>query len=690
MSNIYVGGISFDSGFSSGFQQTPLNISNVEIASTSATVSITSGFVLNVSATAIDILPLAPLEVTTTQNTSAITVSSVIDILSLDVQEVIISSNIDVSPSVIDIYVHDVTVNVNSNVLVSVATSIINVVTPLHTVTTTSNINTNTSASLIDILSLDVIVNIGNNALIDVNQSTIDIFSTSATILTSSSQLVSTSASLIDILSLDVIASVGDNALIDVNQSTINIFSTSAAILTGSSQLVSTSASSLEILSINPLVNITTGITQVVDPSIINITSYTPDVTITNGVYIPTISSVIKILPNDASVGKGILIDVDTSLIEVIILQTTNTIGISEYISATSSIIDIYTLDVEVEAGTDILTSATVIEITPNEVVTKEGVGVIGSDSPITIGIPDVIVSIGVQIPTSSTTIDILSNTVVTSIGAYGYPETSVITMTPFGPLEVQYGVGIITSPSIINIILRVIDGAGPKIPNWSDCDASIDNPYWDTSSDCRTKESELFNGLVDNAFNLYGVDAVWYPVDYSLENEKVYGEDNSRTVLRNFRMKYYVDDLNQVATDSRQYNRWGIEGLDNFEVYISKQQYEQASQLNMNGNIVSRPYLPKPGDIMRSDHKTVYYEVVEVKDRTELFLQRSHTWSMTLRPITNKKYDFDTGLIGDPIISALQVNDVLSQNDYIDTKTSAVLYNDPINPSDDPFNLFG
>ena len=109
-------------------------------------------------------------------------------------------------------------------------------------------------------------------------------------------------------------------------------------------------------------------------------------------------------------------------------------------------------------------------------------------------------------------------------------------------------------------------------------------------------------------------------------------------------------------------------------------------SQLNGARQIAYPIYKPQPGDIIQSLHNKVFYEVIEVKDKIELFLQRTHSWDITLRPNINKHYNVSLNLISDPINNAIPDEDILGQNDLINNIKSDVIFDD--NQNFNPFNL--
>jgi hypothetical protein len=216
---------------------------------------------------------------------------------------------------------------------------------------------------------------------------------------------------------------------------------------------------------------------------------------------------------------------------------------------------------------------------------------------------------------------------------------------------------------------------------------------YFNFSSDCYNNEKLLYDKITSEAYDQHGVKGDWYAVDFSLNNEKLFGEDNDRKILFNFPLKVYME----LPFEQRQYNQWGMEELDNFVIYCNKYQFEKYALRSNHQN-----YIPTPGDLFRPHYNGVIYEVSSVKDTDDQFLNTQHTWKITVRVFRNNMltttanvsaenlntYDETNAVPTEPPtqlqpISAYTTSgsDSLKQNDLIDEKKTDVLYDDP-NPS--------
>jgi len=224
---------------------------------------------------------------------------------------------------------------------------------------------------------------------------------------------------------------------------------------------------------------------------------------------------------------------------------------------------------------------------------------------------------------------------------------------------------------------------SGPRLPDWKDQEP--DMRFWDKDSPCKQAETNMFSSLLTNAYNQAGVDCWWYVVDWSNENERVFGEDNDRWILRKFKFRGYVEEL---PPDERQFNVFGIEGLDRFHMFITKVHYTDASKFDENGSLAYPEYLPKLGDVIMMTSNNFFYDVVSVTDRPVMVNERAITWDITLRPIQIQHYSFVPSMSADPLAIRMTETDPLSQNELIDNIKDKVLYN-PTDGKNDPFALF-
>ena len=197
------------------------------------------------------------------------------------------------------------------------------------------------------------------------------------------------------------------------------------------------------------------------------------------------------------------------------------------------------------------------------------------------------------------------------------------------------------------------------------DCE-NFDNPYFDFSSECYENESKMIDELTTEEINMAGVMGYWYVVDYSLKNERVFGEDNSRTILRKFPFMFLVEGL---PIDDKKWSKFGIEGMDNFHIVVAKLGYTQASMMMADGVTPAyEPRNPHSGDIFQSTHNNVFYRVLDVKDKGDTMLQRAHSFDCIVTPLEMAHHNIAPILKDDPINLFNNRADVLGQNSILDT----------------------
>lgn len=261
--------------------------------------------------------------------------------------------------------------------------------------------------------------------------------------------------------------------------------------------------------------------------------------------------------------------------------------------------------------------------------------------------------------------------------------------------ITVINNIGINIDTNTSNILINTLDQWAGVTKD--DCSVAS-NTFFNFNSDCYNNEKLLYDKITSEAYDQHGVKGDWYAVDYSLNNEKLFGEDNDKHILYNFPLKVYME----LPFEQKQYNQWGMEELDNFLIYCNKYQYELYAKRSGHSG-----YIPREGDFFRPHYNGVIYEVINVRDSEEQFLNTQHTWKFTLRVFKNEMlttspnvsaerlttYDETNAVPTEPPtqlqpISAYTTSgsDTLKQNDLIDDIKNDVLYEDPNDPNHDPF----
>jgi hypothetical protein len=209
-------------------------------------------------------------------------------------------------------------------------------------------------------------------------------------------------------------------------------------------------------------------------------------------------------------------------------------------------------------------------------------------------------------------------------------------------------------------------------------------------------KERLLYDSLVSEGYLRYGISMTFFVVSYNTSADKVWGEDNARTVVRQFPFKGYCE----MPSEDRTLARYGIEDMDNLTVYSARRHFAVASTLGHSGVVGNKgigtyaAYTPKVGDLIKIDPTNILYEVRFVNEHGAaadgMFLQSAHVWEMVVGPYRDRHHTLSPATSA--TLSPLDVqNDRVDERDVtqtISTRKTAVLYAPKSNekPVNDPF----
>jgi hypothetical protein len=280
---------------------------------------------------------------------------------------------------------------------------------------------------------------------------------------------------------------------------------------------------------------------------------------------------------------------------------------------------------------------------------------------------------------TSETSIDVTIPTLVDGTYSIDVTNSSGLGSGAFIVGGVSESISINTSSTLINI---------NTLEQWcgvtgAACDP-MPNQYFNYNGSCYNNEKKLYDQTTSEALDMNGVKCDYYVVDHSEDNEKLWGEDNDKHIIQQYKLKVYFETPPEV----RQYTQFGIEDVDSFQMYCTKMMF----------NKYASGYVPKFGDFIRPHYNGVLYEITDVIDTDEQFLNTQHNWKFTVKVWENNM------LTTTPAISAEQSetydeqditpikvyttsgSDTLKQNDLIEEEKTNVLYNDIDNPTYNPY----
>lgn len=199
--------------------------------------------------------------------------------------------------------------------------------------------------------------------------------------------------------------------------------------------------------------------------------------------------------------------------------------------------------------------------------------------------------------------------------------------------------------------------------------------------SSAYNNERKLYDLLLTEAYNLHGVCSRYYPVSVDTDYDRIFGEDNNRTILNSFPIMAYFD----LPRETKQFSTQGQLWIDKFHIFISKKHFAVACAPYTSG------YLPKIGDIVRSDYNDVYYEVLSVKAEEEQFLQGKHSWDLTVRVYVDRNLNVNPATSADmgSLPNYTTQNDIFNIGSWINNNKEPVEYQPEVTecPPNDPFN---
>lgn len=198
--------------------------------------------------------------------------------------------------------------------------------------------------------------------------------------------------------------------------------------------------------------------------------------------------------------------------------------------------------------------------------------------------------------------------------------------------------------------------------------------------------DRNLYKNILAESLNIYGTPMMYYVVSYNTEHDPIFGEDNDRRVARKFPFKAKFE----LPQEEDTFEKFGLEDLDNFEMFVSQKHFETMSQYDTTNDVHIYPatnnvaktsaypaYTPMRGDLIRAEYNDTYYEIVGVYQQEEMFLQDKHTWKFIVRVLKDETLNLSatTSASMTDISAVTNVTDVLEVNDDVDVLDDDILY---------------
>ena len=189
--------------------------------------------------------------------------------------------------------------------------------------------------------------------------------------------------------------------------------------------------------------------------------------------------------------------------------------------------------------------------------------------------------------------------------------------------------------------------------------------------------DRELAAMLNMEKWNMFGVKINYFKTTYDVKKDKVFGEDTNRHIITQWDIMSYF----QLPKENKVWSKFGIEGINNFSMYISKIHFTECTKSD---------YHPKIGDLILTPYNNVLYEIVDVRDEAPMFLlSKQYTWELVVkRAKIENELSVSPLLSASPITQFYDIDDMFDITNDIDIEKEDIIYNPEPGeqPNKDPF----
>jgi len=209
-----------------------------------------------------------------------------------------------------------------------------------------------------------------------------------------------------------------------------------------------------------------------------------------------------------------------------------------------------------------------------------------------------------------------------------------------------------------------------PAVPNKSEniCSSTYDN------------DRDLAAIVNMEMWNMFGVKIIFYKTTYDVERDKVWGEDVDRYITDEWNVMSYF----QLPKENKVWSKFGIEGVNDFSIYISKLHFRDQTD----------NYIPRIGDLILTPYNNKLYEISEVKEEAPMFmLSKQYAWEIIVKKAKiEQELSVSPSLSASPIANFYNVEDLFSIKNDVDVEKEDIIYKPNIGekPSGDPFGTWG
>lgn len=222
-------------------------------------------------------------------------------------------------------------------------------------------------------------------------------------------------------------------------------------------------------------------------------------------------------------------------------------------------------------------------------------------------------------------------------------------------------------------------------LPEWINDPQVPSTSYWRDDTECKDNERFLYNSLLTDSYNKFAPIWQYYPTTYNLVTDRVFKEDSNKMVIRSFSASGMIED---IPPEHRSYKLEGLVGNDIVRAWFSQVHFTEASTYSGLTPDVYPSWSPAIGDYLYLTSNGLFYEVINVNDAIELFLNRQHNWELVMRVYRDNKLTVSAGsptLVNDVILqvctsaasATTQFNDYLEINEDLNELIKPIEYDE-------------
>ena len=194
--------------------------------------------------------------------------------------------------------------------------------------------------------------------------------------------------------------------------------------------------------------------------------------------------------------------------------------------------------------------------------------------------------------------------------------------------------------------------------------------------SDKYSNDRNLAQDIITEMWSSFGVKIIFYKTTYDVNKDRVWGEDTDRYITHGWNVMSYF----QLPKENKIWDKFGIGGINDFSIYISKKHFEEETE----------NYIPRVGDLVLTPYNNKLYEITEVKEDAPMFmLSKQYAWEVIVKKAKiENSLSLSPSLSASPISQFYNVEDLFNIKDEIDIEKEDVKYKPEKGekPNNDPF----